>query len=171
MCDDDDEGELAGGRFLTAVLGLLSAREGGSFELRLASAGHPAPILLRPTGAASRSTTEGGVIGVALPGGWEERTRRARARRRARALHRRRQRSRALEPLEADELAALMPPLAARDAEAIAESVLDIARTRGEGRLRDDVAVIAVRVPPALIAAACRWRSRPPCVAVFHFAG
>ena len=145
----DDEGEDAGARFLTAVLGVLSGRAGGSFELTLASAGHPAPILLRADGRRETLEAEGGVVGVQLAGGWEERVLVlepgdalvlytdgvSEAARR--------------DPLEADELAALLPPLAARDAEAIAESVVDIARTRGEGRLRDDVAVIAVRVPPS----------------------
>ena len=44
-----------------------------AFDLCLACAGHPPPILLRSDGERETIDPEGGVIGVGLEGGWEER--------------------------------------------------------------------------------------------------
>ena len=128
MQADDEEDN--GGRFLTAVLGVLQARGDGGFDLCVACAGHPPPILLRSGGERETIDPEGGVIGVGLEGGWEER-RLVLGADDALLLYTDgvSEASRS-EPLEAAELAALLPPLAARDAESLAGAVVDLARAR-----------------------------------------
>jgi phosphoserine phosphatase RsbU/P len=50
------------------------------------------------------------------------------------------------EPLSADDLAALLPAGAGASAEALADAVRDLAHARAPGPLRDDVAIVALRL-------------------------
>lgn len=50
-------------RFATMVLA-SAARTGGSVELRLTSAGHPAPLILRSDGRVEEVSTRGTLVGV-----------------------------------------------------------------------------------------------------------
>ncbi len=54
------EGSVSSGRFATAVYGTINAR---TREVTVAGAGHPAPVVLSPTGARSLAT-EGPLLGV-----------------------------------------------------------------------------------------------------------
>lgn len=56
-------------RFATAVYGVLDLR---TLRLRLACAGHPAPCVLRRSGAIERVRTRGGVLGVFEDERWSE---------------------------------------------------------------------------------------------------
>ena len=127
------------------MLGPAAARAGGRFDLLLACAGHPAPIVLRAGGEREPIEPEGRCIGVATPRrlGGAPRSSSAPATRSLLYTDGVTEASRS-EPLEAADLAALLPPLAARDAEALADRGRSTSRARAaQGRLRDDVAIIA----------------------------
>jgi phosphoserine phosphatase RsbU/P len=54
----------SGSRFTTAVLGNLTVREDGHVRLVLGCAGHPAPLVVRATGAVEEIIVTGGLLGV-----------------------------------------------------------------------------------------------------------
>jgi PAS domain S-box-containing protein len=133
-------------RFLSAVLGRLMPRDGGRMDLLLACAGHPAPIVLRAGGEAAPVRAGGPLLGVDDAAAWTE-TRVSLGPGDAivfytdgvtEALR--------TEPLSADDLAALLPAGAGASAEALADAVRDLAHTRAPGPLRDDVAIVALRL-------------------------
>jgi PAS domain S-box-containing protein len=140
----DDGG---GDHFVTAVLGLLERQDDGSTRLRLACGGHPSPIVLRADGRREVCGPDGRVVGIPLDGTWDvaelslgpgdavllytdgvtEADRR--------------------DPLLPRELADLLPAeVHALDTGALADVLERMARERGGERLRDDVAVIALKV-------------------------
>ena len=139
--------EHDGDRFVTAVLGVLEPRDDGRVGMRMACGGHPCPIVLRADGSRELLEPEGRVVGVAIEGGWE-------------IAELTLERGDALllytdgiteadrrEPLFPRELAAALPEGAHRlDAHGLAEMLERIALERGGERLRDDVAVIALKV-------------------------
>lgn len=135
-------------RFLTAVLAYVDPRPEGGLRVRLACAGHPAPIVLRAGGYAVPVEEHGPLLGVFEAPTWPEITVGldpgdalvlatdgvTEADRTA--------------PLEADALGAMLVcDLGGRvsSADAAASAVEDIARRRAAGRLRDDVAVFVLR--------------------------
>ena len=142
-------GERVPERFLTAVLGRLIPREDRGMDLLLACAGHPAPIVLRAGGEAVPVAAGGPLLGVDDAATWAE-TRITLDPGDAivfytdgvtEALR--------TEPLSAAELAELLPPGAGASAEALADAVRDLAHERADGPLRDDVAIVALRLTGA----------------------
>lgn len=140
--------ERAPERFLTAVLGELRLRPEGA-DVVWACAGHPAPIVVRADGAVESVPAAGALLGVADWMTWEESEVQLRpgdavvlytdgvteADRRA--------------PLTSDELAAAIAARlggAAASASVLADAVRQIAEERAGGPLRDDVAIVALRL-------------------------
>jgi PAS domain S-box-containing protein len=133
-------------RFLSAVLGRLEPRADGAMDVALVCAGHPAPIVLRAGGEAAPVDAGGPLLGIDDGARWDE-------------THVRLQPGDAIvfytdgvtealrtEPLSAAELAALLPAGAGASAEALADAVRDLAHERAAGSLRDDVAIVALRI-------------------------
>jgi serine phosphatase RsbU (regulator of sigma subunit) len=132
-------------RFLTAVLAHLRLRPDGGGTLRVVAAGHPAPLVVRADGRIEAIPAGGALLGIVTGVRWEE-TRVdlepgdgvvlytdgvTEADRRA--------------PLEPAALAALLPGrLGHPSAAGLAESVRRVAEERAGGRLRDDVAIVAL---------------------------
>ncbi|MEK8174802.1 PP2C family protein-serine/threonine phosphatase [Streptomyces sp. M19] len=58
VCQDED------GRFVTLVLASVAPADDGTATLRLTSAGHPPPLILRADGRVEVSSTRGSLIGV-----------------------------------------------------------------------------------------------------------
>ncbi|GAA3434638.1 PP2C family protein-serine/threonine phosphatase [Kutzneria kofuensis] len=54
----------ADNRFATLVVGVLERLESGSLRVRLASGGHPSPVVLRASGAVEEITVPGTLVGV-----------------------------------------------------------------------------------------------------------
>jgi serine phosphatase RsbU (regulator of sigma subunit) len=54
----------ADNRFATLVVGALERLESGAVRLRLASGGHPSPLVLRASGAVEEITVPGTLVGV-----------------------------------------------------------------------------------------------------------
>jgi len=136
-------------RFLTAVLAHFTARPGEGLALRVACAGHPAPIVLHADGSATIAEQHGPLLGVLTEAAWPETDLLlvpgdalvlatdgvTEADRNA--------------PLDAAGLGAMLRRElggAPADADSIAAAVEAIARRRAGGRLRDDVAVLVLRV-------------------------
>ncbi|MTD44579.1 SpoIIE family protein phosphatase [Conexibacter sp. W3-3-2] len=137
-------------RFLTAVLAHVSPVDaGGHAHVQLACAGHPSPLVLRADGTIEAVSSHGALIGVLAGAHWPvsavdlgpgdallvatdgvtEADRDA--------------------PLDAPALAALLGRElggAPADAQQVATAVEAIARRRAVGVLRDDVAILVVRV-------------------------
>jgi serine phosphatase RsbU (regulator of sigma subunit) len=115
-------------------------------DVALVCAGHPAPIVLRAGGGAAPVDTGGPLLGIDDGATWAE----TRVRLQpgdaivfytdgvTEALR--------TEPLSAAELAALLPAGAGASAEALADAVRDLAHERAAGGLRDDVAIVALRL-------------------------
>ncbi|MEY2532420.1 MAG: hypothetical protein QOF29_330, partial [bacterium] len=133
-------------RFLTAVLGRMAVAAGGGARLTLASGGHLPPLVLRAGGTPEVAACRGTLIGVEpdaqsvdcaldlAPGDaivfYTDGITEARAER----------------PMPPDELAAALQPVLRDGAGAIAHRAVDVAAARADGRLRDDVAVLVVRL-------------------------
>jgi PAS domain S-box-containing protein len=134
-------------RFLTAAIGHLAIAPDGGGRLRIASGGHLPPLVLRAAGAPDVAACEGMLIGVE-PG--------------ARAVDCTLElapgdaivlytdgitEARVDRPLSPEELAAALQPALADGAAAIARAAVELAERQARGRaLRDDVAVLALRL-------------------------
>jgi len=133
-------------RFLTAVLGHLAVAPEGGGRITLASGGHPAPVVLRANGAPEVADCRGMLLGVQpdaravdcsvelepgdavvlyTDGISEARTDR---------------------PLPAGAIADALQPVLADGAAAIARRAVEIAEEHAGGPLRDDVAVLVLRM-------------------------
>ena len=133
-------------RFLTAVLGHLAIAPGGGGRLTLASGGHHAPLVLRTGGTPEVAECRGMLIGVEpdartvdcaldlAPGDaivlYTDGITEARADR----------------PMPADALADALQPVLADGAAAIARRAVELAEEHAGGPLRDDVAVLVLRL-------------------------
>jgi len=133
-------------RFLTAVLGHLAVAPEGGARLTLASGGHHAPVVLRASGAPELAECRGTLLGVVpdaravdcgldLAAGdaivlYTDGITEARADR----------------PLPSAALADALQPALADGAAAIARRAVDLAEGHAGGPLRDDVAVLVVRL-------------------------
>src|SRR4051812_45815262 len=133
-------------RFLTAVLGHLAIAPGGGARLALASGGHLPPVILRAGGEPEVAECRGMVLGVE-PGAssvdcpidlepgdaivlYTDGITEARADR----------------PLSPEALAAALEPVLDDGAAAIAGRAVALAEEHARGALRDDVAVLVVRL-------------------------
>jgi serine phosphatase RsbU (regulator of sigma subunit) len=136
-------------RFLTAVLGHLTVPPGGGAEGTLASGGHLPPILLRAGGTPELAACRGTLLGVESdaratdcpftlgPGDalvlYTDGITEARVDR----------------PLSPEALAAALQGSLADGAAAIARRAVALAEEQAEDGLRDDVAVLVVRIDEA----------------------
>jgi PAS domain S-box-containing protein len=136
-------------RFLTAVVGMLELKpDRGEALLSVACAGHPPPIVLRAKGGGEALSSRGRLVGVTetVQAVAVETTLRAgdtvvlytdgitEARRPA--------------PMTPEELLAVLLPHAGRGAGPIVETLAQLADRATGGHLRDDVAILAVRILP-----------------------
>jgi sigma-B regulation protein RsbU (phosphoserine phosphatase) len=139
-------GQMPEPRFITAVIGHLAIRPDGGGHLTVASGGHPPPILLRVGGRAEVAETRGALLGVMSEAsavdfevvlalgdavvlytdGITE--------------------SRSDRPLAPPDLAAELTPALEDGAAAVARRAVALAERRADGTLRDDVAVLVVRL-------------------------
>jgi serine phosphatase RsbU (regulator of sigma subunit) len=144
-------------RFLTAVVGLLEpGADGGPARLSVACAGHPPPIVLRARGGGEILSCRGRLVGVTdrIDASVAHATLEAgdtvvlytdgitEARRPA--------------PITPEEMLRALLPHAGRGAGAIAETLAQLADSAAAGPLRDDVAILAVRI------ATPGFHARPP---------
>jgi serine phosphatase RsbU (regulator of sigma subunit) len=133
-------------RFLTAVLGHLAIAPGGGARLTIASGGHPPPVLLRAAGTPEVLRCDGTLLGVVpearssdcavelAPGDavvlyTDGITEASRDR-----------------PIRPEALAKALQDALPDGAGAIARAAVRLADRHAEGRLRDDVAVLALRL-------------------------
>ncbi|MCW3009899.1 MAG: regulatory protein, partial [Solirubrobacterales bacterium] len=136
-------------RFLTAVLGELRLGDGHA-DLVLSCAGHPAPLIVRADGRIEPVEAHGALLGVAEGVTWEETELRL-GRGDAIVLYTdgvtEADRRRPMEPGDlAAELLAAHPDGPPATAAALADAVRHVAEQRAQGPLRDDVAIVALRL-------------------------
>jgi PAS domain S-box-containing protein len=135
-------------RFLSAVVCDLRLAGDGAVEAAIACAGHPAPLVLRG-GVAEALTVGGPLVGIDHTAEWHQAT-----------VHLAPgdglilytdgvTEARRSYPLSAERLGGeLLLPGPSASAEALADAVREVAESRAPGgRLRDDVAIVALRLP------------------------
>ncbi len=145
-------------RFCTVLYASVTPRPDGA-EVVVATGGHPLPLVLRASGTVETAGSPGTLLGVvAEPDISEERVMLAPGDALVLYTDGVVEASPSDEALAPDRLADLLATLAGRDAGEIAAAVEHAALAVQDGRLRDDVAVVVLRVRPA----APRRRLTPP---------
>ena len=133
-------------RFCTVLYASVSPRPDGC-DVVLATGGHPLPLVLRAGGAVEQAGAPGTLLGIVRePEISEERVSLAAGDTLVLYTDGVVEASPADEALAPERLAELLRSLGGRDAGAIAEAIEDKALEVQDGRLRDDVAVVVLRV-------------------------
>jgi sigma-B regulation protein RsbU (phosphoserine phosphatase) len=133
-------------RFLTAVLGHLVVDPGAGGRLTIASGGHPSPIVLRAAATPDVAECGGMLLGVE-PGARSVACEIELAPGDAIVLYTDGiSEARADRPLSSEAIAAALQPVLAQGAGAIARRAVELAEEQAAGALRDDVAVLVLRL-------------------------
>jgi PAS domain S-box-containing protein len=135
-------------RFCTVLYASVSPTDGGA-EAVLATGGHPLPLVLRADGTVEAAGAPGTLLGIVrVPEISEERVQLAPGDSLVLYTDGVVEASPRDADLAPERLAALLAGMAGRDAGAVAEAIEHAALEVQDGRLRDDVAVVVLRMRP-----------------------